>query len=640
VLWALVFLCYGLVPTILLHAVFDLVLFAIPLFLVDAPGAGVQRALVIAAGLVPLGVIVVRRWRARGWGELAAELRNEAWQPAPPAAPAAAPPASHAGEAAAPRWTALFQRALPALGAAGLAAWVLATPFHANVPPLPIARADAEAAADAAVRTRGIEPGREWRRASAVRVAPDEPGTWLEHKFVWREVGGDAYENLVGSVLLPPSWAVRYARFDGPVADRAEEWWVTVNGDGTVRQVRHALPEGRPGAKLDRDTAAALALRALREHFGIAPDAVTLAGAEERQRPARTDWVFTFAEPRVAVGGDGEARIAITLAGDEIAGYRRFVHVPETWQRAEREREGRVAILRMTLAALLGIGGIAAVIVAVTHWMRGHCNRWSLVAVAAVVFSAGAVELVNGWPLLAMNLNTTEPIVSQVAMAMAAALLLLLVRALSVGLAAGVGAWAAGRPSAQPIAGSLPVWAAGVAAALFAAGVGGALARLAPQAMPHWPTFAIESQSLPVLGALTAAAHVVALVGVGLFALYFLELLTGGWRRRGLLAALLLVAAVTAASFVAAQDPILAAVDGIVTGAATVAIVYGLLRFDPRALPPFLVTGAVLQITESALRKGTATALVHGALAIGVAVVVAWAYGRYLARACRTPEAT
>ena len=81
-LWALIFLRYGLLPTIMLHALFDLSLMAMPLFLLAAPGAGMQQALVIAAALVPLAVVGVRRVQA---GSLArtcrAALRNAAWRP-------------------------------------------------------------------------------------------------------------------------------------------------------------------------------------------------------------------------------------------------------------------------------------------------------------------------------------------------------------------------------------------------------------------------------------------------------------------------------------------------------------------------------------------------------------------------------
>ena len=84
-LWALIFLRYGLLPTIMFHALFDLALISIPLFLVDAEGAWVQRALVIAAALVPAGVVLMRRLQNGAWGTLPAALRNGAWRPLVPA---------------------------------------------------------------------------------------------------------------------------------------------------------------------------------------------------------------------------------------------------------------------------------------------------------------------------------------------------------------------------------------------------------------------------------------------------------------------------------------------------------------------------------------------------------------------------
>ena len=189
-LWALIFLRYGLLPTIILHGTFDLALFAIPLFLVAAPGGNLQRALVIAAGLVPLGVVLARRVRAGAWRELADNLRNGAWQPRTPAAGEHL----HVGDGeptAASGWVAAFQRALPVLGVAGFGAWVLCTPFHADAPSLPQGRAKAEAQADAThegargqsrtrmdaqlgaeARERAIRPGRRFTNLSGGRPAP------------------------------------------------------------------------------------------------------------------------------------------------------------------------------------------------------------------------------------------------------------------------------------------------------------------------------------------------------------------------------------------------------------------------------------------------------------------------------------
>jgi hypothetical protein len=64
-----------------------------------------------------------------------------------------------------------------------------------------------------------------------------------------------------------------------------------------------------------------------------------------------------------------------------------------------------------------------------------------------------------------------------------------------------------------------------------------------------------------------------------------------------------------------------------------VVAVYGLLRFDPIAVPAFVAAGNALEIAASAVRRDHAEALVDAAIAIAVAALVAWGVTRWLARA-------
>src|SRR5215472_9070855 len=306
-IWGLIFLRFGLLPTVILHAVFDLILMSIPVFLVEGSLAQANQALVIVACFVPLAVVLLRRVRAGAWFVLGASMRNGGWEPS--AAQAAEAVAGL--RAAAGAWTARVQRGLPLLAVLGLAAVVLAGDYRSDALPQGLSRGEAEAAADAALKSRGVTLGLDWTRMSSTRLAPQEPdGTaWAWNKFVWREAGREAYRRLMGTWLAPPLWEVRYARFDeGNVADRAEEWRVTIDGEGKVRQVQHRLPEKRPGARLTRDEARALAQREIQQRFGLDPSALREVSAEEEQRPARSDWQFTYADPRVDVGKGGEAR--------------------------------------------------------------------------------------------------------------------------------------------------------------------------------------------------------------------------------------------------------------------------------------------------------------------------------------------
>ena len=267
-LWAAIFLRFGLLPTIILHVMFDLVLFAIPVFLVDAPGAHLQQAMIIAAGLVPLGVVLWRRLRAGAWSELPERLRNGAWQPVVPAAAADEPRRTRSRGAPA---TAIRPRSSARCRCSVSRAWRRGSRSRRFAPTRrrrTLDRAAAVKYADDALAARGVKLGPEWQRMSVIRLANDDPGQWSWHKFIWREKGGDAYRALVGNALPPPLWEVRYATFDGDVAERAEEWRVTIAADGTARTIRHQLPQAREGARLPREAAEALALQELKRRFG------------------------------------------------------------------------------------------------------------------------------------------------------------------------------------------------------------------------------------------------------------------------------------------------------------------------------------------------------------------------------------
>jgi hypothetical protein len=626
-IWGAIFLRYGLLPTILLHALFDLALFSIPLYLIDAPGAWLQRAAVVAAALVPLAVVLWRRSGAPAWGELAPALTNGAWMPPHQAAA----PEAHAPRFVASRAEGLVQRCLPALAVAGVIAWLAFDPMQSDVPTMRLDRERAEAAADAALKARGVTLGPEWRRLSKVSLAT-ESDAWSQHKFVWREAGPAAYRARVGEALAPPLWQVRYAMFEGDVAARAEEWRVSVEPDGGVRQLRHILPEARPGARLAKDAALAVAEAGLRERLGVDPAALKQVAAEEQERPARTDWSFTFADPRVDVGKDGEARVSVAVAGDEVVGVSRFVHVPEPWLRAERERDARMQIAKVAGALLAALGGLAAIVFGVRSWMRGHCDTRAAVLVLAITLGAAAAGIAVMWPVLASNLRTTEPVAWQVLRIVSGSLLAATLGALVVALAAGVGAWAVRTAPGTPLSGPLPPWAAGAAAALFVAGVSTFAGRLVPPEAPLWPSLALASAAFPWAAAALEGVGVLSSIGVALFVLKVLERATAAWTRRTWLAVAVIVVLVGATVAARSGSGADAAVEGLVAGLVAAAVVYCVLRFDARTVPGYVVASALVGAAETAALDATPAGWTSFAIVAAVSIAVGWAANRHLGR--------
>jgi hypothetical protein len=169
-IWGLIFLRFGLLPTVILHAVFDLTLMSIPVFLVRGRTADLNQALVAAAALVPLAIVLLRRAAAGARLTLPASLSNGAWNPGV----AIARSAGATARAAAGAWSVRVQRTLPVLALMGLIAIVVAGERQADAPSLEIGRAEAEAAADAAL-ARGIpcrRTGAASRRRAPRRAMP------------------------------------------------------------------------------------------------------------------------------------------------------------------------------------------------------------------------------------------------------------------------------------------------------------------------------------------------------------------------------------------------------------------------------------------------------------------------------------
>ena len=626
ILWALIFLRFGLLPTILLHATFDLTLFAIPVFLVDAPGALAQQLLVVAAGLVPLAIVAVRRWQAGRFDELPPALFNESWRPGSAAREAHAP----AIALAIGRWSSAFQRALPVLGIAGLVAFVLFAPFRADVPPLRLDRAGAIAAADAALAARGVTLGTQWERFAAVKLASEEPEQWAWHKFVWREAGPDTYRRLVGTILAPPVWEVRYAMFGGNVVDRAEEWRVAVEDDGRIRAIAHALPESRPGASLARDAALALARRALKERFDIDPAPLSLVAADQQQRPARTDWSFVFGDARIDVGGRGEARYVVAVAGDEVAAAGRFVHVPETWTRGEREVENRLQVVALAGVVVFIGAGLAALIVGIVGWIRHRVDARALRIVFVASFAIALLTAANAWPLVAMRLTTTEPLASQTTMFVLRGVVGAFVGALVAALCAGVGAFGATMSPPLERIGRWPTTLVAVAAGAFVVGLQVSLSALAMPDAPTWPEAPWASQALPFAGAALSGFGFIGLASAELFVVYVVSRLTNGFSQRLWLAVAIVVALEMAAALAQGRAHIAGAlIAGGIRGLVATGVLLLLLRYDRRMVPAFAATVVLL---GGAVKAGQSAAWLPFAIdAVATIAVAAW-FTRFLRR--------
>ena len=402
--WGIVYLRYGLIPGILFHFGFDLVLMSIPLFVTDVPGIGFDRAMVMGALLVPIAVLAWHRIKVGRLVDLSDSERNAAAVPPmrereathgmsdpPPALPAVAP------------LTAL-SRSLTVLllagGVAGALGFFMRTAAPLDAPPLVVSRDEAIVLARKALTARGVALDSGWRTQARAEAASDPAAS----RFVWLEGGASAFAKLIGNAIAPPHWEVRFARFDGDVANR-ETWRVVVALDAPspdgIRVVEHDLPEARAGKRLSEADALVIAEAYLTRWFALSPSALRRVSAESTERPNRLDWNFVYADPARAVPSGGEARVLVEIDGDEVVSAGRSVFVPDAWKRDERHRNERLVFAR----AALGIAGFAfAVWLLVVAFRR--LIKHDVSARAALV--GGVIAFVGVVGVGLLNLNASE----------------------------------------------------------------------------------------------------------------------------------------------------------------------------------------------------------------------------------------
>ncbi len=629
-LWGIVYVRYGLVPTILAHFLYDLSLFSVVLFESDAP---LDQAVIVAVALVPLAVVATARWRFGTRARPPEWAYNRAWKPVSrttaepmeaPAAQESAPAAAGPPESASPSrppaaWTPTRSWVGAGAGVGAIlyvAAWAVSDPppglWGTKSAALAVGRAEL-AAAGVSVETRRLH------------VAAT-PGPTEGREYVWEEGGPEAYASLAGVYFDDPRWLVRLVNWDADPEARVEEYRVWIGAQGRVTRLHHVVPEGREGPALEVDSARALALGAVTTRLGLPPSALREVEADETSLPGRRDWAFTFTEVGLLEGIEGEARIQVRIAGDEVVDVARGVRVPEEWSRARRQVESRRTIMAGGFGLLLAVAFGGAAISGIVAWSRGRLAAGLGSRLALPVVAAIALAALNGWPSTVATFNTAQPWGFQAGSLVIALVVAVAVAAPAVGL---VGALAVTWLRALPRS----PWPRGGAVALgLLLGGGVTLTRALLSGPPGAGDYSGAGALLPALDAPLGSITPYLLVTAGAW-------MVVAARRRyhdrpmvqsGLLTLLVIGALVLVPAPLQDSLPLwaLAALLGSL-------LLYLVLRFasDDAALVPGAV-GVVVALAglERAWQAPHAGARTGGLLAALVVLLLAWAATRLLTR--------
>jgi hypothetical protein len=230
---------------------------------------------------------------------------------------------------------------------------------------------------------------------------------------VWKTGGFKEYQQLLGNYLPPGGWWVRFFRLDTDVAERAEEFHVLIYGSGQVFGMSHEFPEARALPSLDEASARKVAESEVRKTLALDPAKLKVLSSQAERLPARTDWSFVFLNPEIHLES-GEARIRVQISGDTVSALRRFVFIPETWQREERNKQNGFGIARGISALITGLLVLAALGFCLSSWVKREISHGSFLPCFVIFLLLEGIGWINDFPVVFAHLSTESPLRNQI----------------------------------------------------------------------------------------------------------------------------------------------------------------------------------------------------------------------------------
>lgn len=389
--FGVIFLRFGLVPVILAHFIYDLVLMSIPIFVSDDSRLIIDKALVIFVGLIPLLILFFSTYKQRALNPLDEQWRNgePVSIPAAPINPIVEPTVALENLAVKGKYPLRISKML-LMGICLLS--VISLSFYAQRSPtiawpeFSTHREQALILATEALAKKGVVLGDEWRST----VLNNNGWGNLQRDFIWREAGKEKFESLLQRYLDISFWRVSWRKFGGPVEQRSEQWIVMLYPNGELHEIVHILPEAEQKPSLTREQAISTAAEFIAARNWGDVNLLEQKVVQEIKRTARSDWFVVYADNEAFNEDGGQAVIRINISGDEITSFSRTIDVPEQWQREQAEKNAK----KTPFNILAGVAFVALLLLALSPFLRkysgAHFNLrvaipWAVIPIIAVM---------------------------------------------------------------------------------------------------------------------------------------------------------------------------------------------------------------------------------------------------------------
>ena len=403
-IFGFIYLRMGVLFGAITHYLINVVLFSLPIFV--SSGYILDKSMVLFVAFIPLGVVLIQRYRAKRWNELKDEAFNRSFVPEVKAEieSIAETESEYAFQS-----THRYRYGNKKIWAIGLllsliGLWV----FQDNRIDIPMDSIELN-------REKAIAVAEQYLEDNNLQLPEAYQGyaTYNAHNhsdaFVWQELGEDAYNDLLNSYLLPPGWSIRFVNYTGDLESKSEEINLRMDLQGRVNYFDHTIPEERSGVSLSKEEARVIADEAIKERFGLDVASLKVVSEISKQQPERMDWTFVYEEPNDYEYEGMQLRSQIKIAGNQVIYAHQYVFIPETWQRMNRERW----VMPNTLTRIVDlVASLLIIFIFLKHGFKLLTTKgfsFTTFAVFALLGSLIFVNFLNDASLLA-NLPTDQPI--------------------------------------------------------------------------------------------------------------------------------------------------------------------------------------------------------------------------------------
>ena len=288
---------------------------------------------------------------------------------------------------------------VPVMLAAGIAAvavfvWLYPYAIPTAALRMRVFQGGAEARAEGFLRQEGVWLPRGYRRSSRF-TTNDYEKTYLE-----QTLGLPRANQVLQRDGFVYAWRVRWFK-----PGEQTQYWVSVDPDGRIIGYSQRLPDDAPAPRSTHPEVSARAFAARTARIDLA--GYDLKQKSEVPRPRRRDYQYVW-ERRGFRLGEATQRVAVTVTGDRVVSYGRWVDVPEAfWQRYDRENEKGELLAK--IAAVLSAGFLVVALVGLVigaarrelQWRRG---LWPACVLAAIL----VLNAANLLPLQRAMQSTTD----------------------------------------------------------------------------------------------------------------------------------------------------------------------------------------------------------------------------------------